>query len=178
MAQGPFGQMPTARAPKAVAFAAPDHRCPQSPAAVVPTGPPPPLVSRRHCFPRPRAPTFTVALIPSSTEAVAHLSTFTPTPLVRLCSPRSFAQYCTAAPQDLRGTRPVSPCCRRASAPTVRQVDDQRAHVSSAPLAFLRRAQPIIDRELRSPSDPSDATSSSTVTSRWPLTPPLMPTPT
>jgi hypothetical protein len=125
----------------------------------------------------PRAPTFTVSLIPSSTEVIAHLSTFIPTLLIHLCSPRSSAQCCTVVPQDLWGACPMSPCCRRASAPTVRKVDDWCVHTSSASPAFLRYTHHIINRELRSPSGPSDATPRFAVASRWPLTPPPTPTP-
>jgi hypothetical protein len=53
---------------------------------------------------------------PSSTKAVAHLSTFTPTPLVRLWLPCSSTRCCTAVTQDLQGRHPMSPHHRRASA--------------------------------------------------------------
>jgi hypothetical protein len=116
----------------------------------------------------PRAPTFAITLIPSFAEAVAHLSTFTPTPLVRLCSSRSSSQCCTTAHQDLRGARPVSLCRRQASAPTVRQVNNRHTHTSSTSPAFLCCAHPAVDQELRPSSGPNDATSSSAVALQWP----------
>jgi hypothetical protein len=113
--------------------------CARAQTAVRPYRPLRPQDHRRRWFPTtaapvllatPRAPTFAIALIPSSAEAIAHLSTFTSTPLIHLCSPRSSASCCTTASQDLRGGHPVSPCRRWASAPTVRQVDDWCTHTS------------------------------------------------
>jgi hypothetical protein len=88
----------------------------------------------------------------------SHLRTFTPTPLIRLCSPRSSAQCCTAAPQAPE----QPPSCAAQSHPWVCLHLKHGHHTGERPQRSMRR-RCCQEAPPRGPGPPA------TKTPRWPV---------